>query len=84
MTADHDSYTHTQVPLGESLPCGCVGRALLFSCRFCGLEQWVGTATDVPVGDVVMMRGTCWGCGGTIDGRLVVHAQPTPSTFGRG
>jgi len=53
------------------------------SCDDCGTEQWVATPTDVPVGDVVAIRGLCGVCGASIGQMVPVHERPAPSTFRR-
>ena len=78
-----DDAQHQPRPLGSVMACGCVVRAAFLSCDDCGTEQWVATPTDVPVGDVVAIRGLCGVCGASIGQMVPVHERPAPSTFRR-
>ncbi len=69
-------------PLGTTMPCGCIVRAIFVSCAHCHAGTWGATPTDAEIGEQIPVAGTCTACGAPIAHLAVVCTQPAPAALG--
>lgn len=78
---NHDPADDIPQPLGTTMPCGCIVRAVFLHCDVCGSSGWLATATDAEIGEQVAVKGTCT-CGAPMGHLAMVCKEPVPAALG--